>query len=398
MTVESGLLGPFSRHVESLKEKALYRHLRTVESPQGAWVALEGRRVLNLCSNDYLGLSFHPRLKEAAVEAIREWGCGSGASRLVCGNLSLHETLENRLAIFKSAEAALVYSSGYTANGGILSALLDKEDLIFSDELNHASIIDGCRLSRADVSIFRHNDPEALEDILRRACCAHPSAKKLIVTDGVFSMDGDIAPLPELANLAEKYGCLLMVDEAHATGVLGPDGRGVVALFGLEKRIPIMMGTLSKALGCLGGFVVGSRELIAFLINTSRSFIYTTALPPSVVASALAALDVLDQDPSLPVRVQQNANYLRLRLNRLGYNTLNSQTQIIPVVIGDRVKTLEMSRLLLEEGVLATSIRPPTVAEGTCRIRTTVTAGHTEEDLDFAVRAFEKSGHRLGII
>jgi 8-amino-7-oxononanoate synthase len=398
MTAEFGLLRPFSRHIESLKEKDLYRHLRTVESPQGAWVVLEGRRVLNLCSNDYLGLSSHPQVKEAAIQAIQQWGCGSGASRLVCGHLSLHEALENRLAVFKGAEASLLYSSGYTANGGIISALLDKEDLIFSDELNHASIVDGCRLSRAGVLVFPHNDLEALEDKLRWACRVHPSGKRLIVTDGVFSMDGDIAPLPELVNLAEEYGSLLMVDEAHATGVLGPGGRGVAALFGLERRIPILMGTLSKALGCLGGFFAGSRELVAFLINTSRSFIFTTALPPAVAASALASLDVLNQDPSLPVRVQENADYLRRQLNRLGYNTLNSRTQIIPVVIGDPVKTLKMSHLLLEEGVLATSIRPPTVPEGTCRIRVTVMAPHRREDLDFGVRAFEKAGRCLGII
>lgn len=359
---------------------------------------LEGRRVLNLCSNNYLGLSFHPQVKEAAVQAIQKWGCGSGASRLICGNLSLHEALENSLSTFKTTEAALLYNSGYTANGGIISALVSRGDFVFSDELNHASVVDGCRLSRASVLVFPHNDLDALEDKLRRASCTHPARKKLIVVDGVFSMDGDLAPLPELVNLAGKHESLLMVDEAHATGVLGPGGRGAIALFGLEKRIPIIMGTLGKALGSLGGFVAGSRELVEFLINTSRSFIFTTALPPSVVAAAIAALDVLNRNPSLPLRVQENASYLRRRLNELGYNTLNSQTQIIPVVIGDAFRTLEMSRFLLKEGVLATPIRPPTVPEGTCRIRITVMATHTQQDLDIAVRAFEKAGCSLGII
>jgi len=398
MAAEFGWLSSFHQHLENLKEKKLYRCLRTLESAQGCWVMLEGRQVLNLCSNNYLGLSSHPQVKEAAVQAIQKWGCGSGASRLICGNLSLHEFLENSLSTFKTTEAALLYNSGYTANGGIISALVSRGDFVFSDELNHASVVDGCRLSRASVLVFPHNDLDALEDKLRRASCTHPARKKLIVVDGVFSMDGDLAPLPELVNLAEKHESLLMVDEAHATGVLGPGGRGAIALFGLEKRIPIIMGTLGKALGSLGGFVAGSREFVEFLINTSRSFIFTTALPPSVVAAAIAALDVLNRNPSLPLRVQENASYLRRSLNELGYNTLNSQTQIIPVVIGDAFRTLEMSRFLLKEGVLATPIRPPTVPEGTCRIRITVMATHTQQDLDIAVRAFEKAGCSLGII
>jgi 8-amino-7-oxononanoate synthase len=396
--VELSSFFPLQQHLENLKDKNLYRRLRTLESAQGPWVTLEGRQVLNLCSNNYLGLSSHPRVIEAAAEAIQQWGCGSGASRLICGNLSLHEVLENRLAAFKGTEAALLYSSGYTANGGIISALVGREDFVFSDELNHASIIDGCRLSQARVMVFPHNGMEALEDKLARAVSSNHSAKRLIVVDGVFSMDGDLAPLPDLVNLAERYESMLMVDEAHATGVLGPGSRGAAAHFGVEKRIPILMGTLSKALGCFGGFVAGSRELVSFLINTSRSLIYTTALPPVVVATGLAALDVLNSDPSLPVKVQENGQYLRSQLNRLGYNTLNSKTQIIPIVIGDASRTLEMSRLLLKEGVFATPIRPPTVPEGTCRIRITVMATHTRKDLDFAVGAFERAGHTLGVI
>ncbi len=398
MAAQSKLFSALEQRLENLREKNLYRHLRTVESPQGPWVNLAGQRLLNLCSNNYLGLSSHPEVKEAAVRAIQEWGCGSGASRLVCGNFSLHEALEGRLANLKGTEAALLYTSGYTANMGIIPALVSRRDFVFSDELNHASIIDACRLSQARVLIFRHNDMESLENKLRWASHASPGARKLIVVEGVFSMDGDLAPLSELVELSEKYESLLMVDEAHATGALGPAGSGVVGAFGLEKRVPIIMGTLSKALGCAGGFAAGRRDLVAFLINTSRSFIYTTALPLATVASALAALDVLHGDPSLPRRLQEHASYLRGQLNRLGYNTLKSQTQIIPVVVGEAARTLEMSHLLLEEGVLAVPIRPPTVPEGTCRIRITVTSSHTPEDLDFAVRAFEKAGHRLGII
>ena len=398
MTAKSRWSSFFHQHLEALKEQNLYRHLRTIESAQGSWVMLEGRQVLNLCSNNYLGLSSHPHLKEAAVQAAERWGCGSGASRLICGNFPLHELLERRLAIFKGTEAALLYNCGYLANTGIIPALLSRRDFVFSDALNHASIIDGCRLSRATVQVFPHNDLEALEEKLRWTSCNRPAAQKLIVVDGVFSMDGDLAPLPEMVNLAEKYESLLMVDEAHATGVLGPGGRGVVSLFGLEKRIPVVMGTLSKALGCFGAFVAGSPEFVAFLVNTSRSFIYTTALPHELAASALAALDVLNANPSLPLKVQENASYLRRHLNQLGYNTLNSQTQIIPVVIGDASRTLEMSSLLLREGILVSAIRPPTVPEGTCRIRLTVMATHTIEDLSLAVRAFEKAGRSLRVI
>ena len=386
------------QHLESLKEKNLYRQLRVVESAQSSWVKLEGKEVLNLCSNDYLGLATHPQVTEVAAQAIRKWGCGSGASRLICGTHSFHQVLERRLAEFKGVEATLLYNSGYNANLGIISAMAGKGDCVFSDELNHASIIDGCRLSQAKVLVFPHNDMEALEGKLRWASSTGHAKRKLIVVDGVFSMDGDLAPLPELVNLAEKHDCLLMVDEAHATGVLGPNGRGVAALFGVEKRVPILMGTLGKALGSSGGFAAGSQELIEFLINTSRSFIFTTALPAGVVLSAQAALDVLVADPSLPLKVLENASYLRDGLNKLGYNTLNSETQIIPLVIGDAARALEMSRLLLNEGVLATAIRPPTVPEGTCRIRTTVMATHTRQDLDFALTAFEKSGRRMGIL
>ena len=347
MVTKSALSAFLHSHLESLKEQSLYRTLRPLESAPESWVLFQGRRVLNLCSNNYLGLASHPEVKEAAARAIRQWGCGSGASRLICGTLTLHEALERRLAAFKGTEAALLYPSGYMANLGIISALADNEADVFSDELNHASIIDGCRLSGARTTVFPHNDVETLEKKLRQACDAAPARRRLIAVDGVFSMDGDLAPLPALADLAEKYESWLMVDEAHATGVLGPGGRGVVAHFGLEKRVPVVMGTLSKALGSCGGFAAGSRDLVDFLINTSRSFIFTTAMPPGVVASAQAALEVLQEDPSLPMKVQEKASYLRHHLAGLGFNTLNSQTQIIPVMVGDVARALEMARLLL---------------------------------------------------
>ena len=394
----SRLTGFLHQHLESLKERSLYRHLRTIESAQGPWVTLEGRRVLNLCSNNYLGLASHEQIKAAVVRAISQWGCGSGASRLICGNLDLHEALERRLAAFKGTQAALLYNSGYTANLGIISSLVGRGDWVFSDELNHASIVDGCRLSCAQIVVFPHNDLNSLEEKLRWASHLSEPGRKLIVVDGIFSVDGDLAPLPELVNLAQEYEAVLMVDEAHATGAIGPGGRGVVAHFGLENHVPVIMGTLGKALGCFGAFAAGDRELVDFLINTSRSFIYTTALPPAIVASAMEALDMLETNPSLPLKLQENANYLRQQLQALGYNTLNSQTQIIPVVIGKTTDTLEMSQRLLEEGVLVTAIRPPTVPEDTCRLRVTVMATHSREDLDFAWEAFRKVGHSLGII
>jgi len=382
--------------LDGLKAQKLYRSLLTIDSAQDAWVTLDGRRVLNLCSNNYLGLASHPEVRKVAAEAVEKWGCGSGASRLICGTLTPHRELEFQLATFKGTEAALLYTSGYTANLGIIPALVGKGDTVFSDELNHASIIDGCRLGGARVIVFPHNNLTALETRLRRV--AGKSGRKLIVVDSVFSMDGDLAPLPELAQLAAKYGGLFMVDEAHATGVLGPGGRGMVAHFGLEKNVSIVMGTLSKALGSLGGFAAGSAEMTDFLINRSRSFIYTTALPPSAAAAASAALTILEKEPSLPQKVQDNACYLREGLKQLGFDTRNSETQIIPVVVGEAARTLEMSRLLLNEGVLATAVRPPTVPEGTCRIRTTVMATHTRNDLDFALHVFEKIGRKLGLI
>jgi predicted pyridoxal phosphate-dependent acyltransferase len=388
----------FKQHLEGLKGKGLYRSLRVIQGEQGPWVELEGKRVLNLSSNNYLGMASHPRLKKASARATQRYGCGSGASRLICGTLELHETLEKRLAKFVKTEAALVFNSGYAANVGIISSVVGKEDVVFSDEFNHASIVDGCRLSRADVVIFPHNNMNALEEKISSSFRQDPDRRRLIVVDGVFSVDGDLAPLPELVRLADTYDALLMVDEAHGTGTVGPGGRGALAHFGVEGKTHIIMGTLGKALGGFGAFAAGSRELIDYLINTSRSLIFSTALPPSVISSALAALYVLEETPSLVEKVQENAGYMRESLKTLGYDVLSSHTPILPVMIGEAALSTEFSELLLKEGVLAVALRPPTVPEGTARIRVTVMASHTREDLAFSVDVFEKVGRRLGII
>ena len=388
----------FKQHLEQLKEKGLYRSLRVIQGEQGPWIELEGKRVLNLSSNNYLGMASHPRLKEAAARATKSHGCGSSASRLICGTLELHDILEKRLAKFMKTEAALVFNSGYAANVGIISSVIGKGDVVFSDELNHASIVDGCRLSRAEVVIFPHNDMTALEEKISSSFSQDPDKRRLMVVDGVFSVDGDLSPLPELVRLADTYDALLMVDEAHATGTVGPGGRGALAHFGVEGKVHIIMGTLGKALGGFGAFAAGQRELIDYLINTSRSLIFSTALPPSVLSSALAALDVLEENPSLVAKVQENAGYMRERLKALGYDVLSSHTPILPVMIGEAALSTEFSELLLKEGVLAVAVRPPTVPEGSSRIRVTVMATHTREDLAFSVGVFEKVGRRLGII
>ena len=388
----------FKQHLEQLKRKGLYRNLRVIQGEQGPWVELEGKQVLNLSSNNYLGMASHPKLKEASALAAHSYGCGSGASRLICGTLDLHEILEKRLAQFMKTEAALVFNSGYAANVGIISSVVGKRDVVFSDEFNHASIVDGCRLSRAEVVIFPHNDMTMLEEKISSSFHQNPDRRRLIVVDGVFSVDGDLAPLPEMVRLADTYDVLLMVDEAHATGTVGPGGRGALAHFGVEGKVHIIMGTLGKALGGFGAFAAGSRGLIDYLINTSRSLIFSTALPPSVLSSALAALDVLEENPSLVVKVQENAGYMRKELKALGYDVLSSHTPILPVIIGETSLSTEFSELLLKEGVLAVALRPPTVPEGTSRIRVTVMATHTREDLAFSVSVFEKVGRRLGII
>ena len=380
--------------LKRLKQQGLYRKLRHVEGEQGPTLMLDGREVVNFSSNNYLGLANHPALRAAAVAAIERYGCGSGASRLISGNMTLHEELEAKAAALKGTEAALVFNSGYQANIGILSVLADEGDLILSDALNHASIIDGCRLSRAKSVIYPHSDLARLEDELKKAPA---SARKLIVTETLFSMDGDEALLVEIVELAERYGALVMVDEAHATGVFGPNGAGLVAKLGLVERVPVQMGTLGKALGGFGAYVAGSRKLRELLINRARSFIFTTSLPPAVMAMAIAAIEILYKEPERRLALWHNCRVLREGLKRLGFSLGESQSQIQPLVIGDAQKCMAFSERLLEKGVFAQGIRPPTVPPGTSRLRITLMATHTHEHIHRAVKAFEEVRGEIGL-
>ena len=375
----------FEQELSYIDKHGLRRRLSIAGPDDGAYVTINGRRVILMCSNDYLGLANHPALKQAATAAMEQYGFGSGASRLVSGTGPLHWELEERLARFKGTEAALLFNSGYAANIGIIPAVATTGDAILSDSLNHASIIDGCRLSKAQVHVFRHRDVNNLEDLLKKTAHAR---RRLIVTDGVFSMDGDIAPLPELVALAERYDAMVMVDDAHATGVLGPGGRGTVEHFGLKCRVAIQMGTLGKALGSFGAYVSGDRHLIEFLLNSARSFIFSTALPPAVCAASIAALDIVEQEPERRNRLWQNRDRFVQGLKAMGIDTQDSETPIIPVMIGASEKAMHASSQLLDSGVFATAIRPPTVAEGAARIRTTVTAAHSIADIDAALTAF----------
>ena len=365
------------RRLEELRESGLHRRLRLVETPQGDHVTLDGRPVLLLCSNDYLGLAAHPAVREAAAEAALAWGAGAGSSRLVSGNMTAHAELERRLADFKGTESALLVGSGYLANLGVVSALAGAGEVVFSDALNHASIVDGCRLSRAETFVYRHADVEHLEWGLRRA----GSRAGLIVTDGVFSMDGDVAPLAELHALARRHGARLAVDEAHGTGAIGPGGRGAVAAAGLEGEVDVIVGTLGKALGGYGAFVCCSAQTADFLVNAMRPLIFSTALPPSVPAAAAAALDVLESEPERPRRLQANAELLRGELTGRGVAVGESRTQIIPLLVGAADATMRACERALEGGIFAQGIRPPTVAPGTSRLRLTVMATHAPDDL-----------------
>jgi glycine C-acetyltransferase len=373
--------------LEALKRQGLYRTLRRVEGEQGPALVLDGRKVLNFSSNNYLGLANHPALKKAAKEAIERYGCGAVASRLISGNMALHEELEDKIATLKNTEAALVFNSGFQANVGIIPALAGEGDLIFSDALNHASIIDGCRLSRARTIVYPHCDMEALEEELEKAPA---TGRKLLVTETLFSMDGDEAPLADIVELAERHGALVMVDEAHATGTVGPNGSGVVAKLGLIERVDIQMGTLGKALGGFGAYVAGGRALRELLINRCRSVIFTTALPPPILAAAIAAIDLLYQEPQRRLALWHNIRAMREGLRNLGFTLGESESQILPLVIGDAKKCMAFSERLLEKGVFAQGIRPPTVPEGTSRLRITLMATHTHEHLHRALRAFEK--------
>ncbi len=362
----------------------IYRSLKTVGSPQGREIILDGKRVLNFSSNDYLGLANDARIKRAAIEAMAEYGFGSGASRLICGNMGPHERLEEDLAVFKKTESALVFSSGYMANTGIIPALMDHRSVVLSDKLNHASIVDGIILSRAKLVRYPHTDMQALREILKDL----PAAKrKLIVTDTVFSMDGDRAPLKEIVDLAKAHEAMIMVDEAHAFGVLGKHGSGLVEELGLENHVDIQMGTLSKAAGSFGAYACGTKVLRDFLINKSRSFIYTTAMPPALAQASRAALQIIRQEDNLRRQLQLNANYLRVELDILGFDTMHSSTPIIPILVKDPLRAMAMSRRLLEQGIFAQAIRPPTVPMATARIRLTVMATHTQEDLEQLLNA-----------
>lgn len=372
--------------LDALKRAALYRQLRVVGGEQGPTLLLEGREVLNFSSNNYLGLANHPALREAAKEAIDRYGCGSGASRLISGNMTLHEELESKIAELKGTKSALVFNSGFQANTGILSTLVGEGDLILSDALNHASIIDGCRLSRARVVVYSHCDVDSLESALKNS---PPAGRKLIVTESLFSMDGDGAPLAAIVELAEKYGAMLMVDEAHATGVFEPDGAGVVANLGLSKRVPVQMGTLGKALGGFGAYVAGSSTLRELLINRCRSFIFTTSLPPAVLAVAIAAIDIVKKEPERRQALRNNCERLREGLKGLGYSLGNSKSQILPLIIGDAARCIQLSERLLERDLFAQGIRPPTVAPGTSRLRLTLMATHTQEHIHQALEVFK---------
>jgi len=389
-----GDLAFLSTALEEIKARDLYRQLRVIHGPQSARVQVDGQRAVLLSSNNYLGLAEHPALREAAIQALERYGCGAGASRSISGTMESHRELEERIARFKGCEEALVFSTGYMANIGLLTTVVEEGDLILSDEFNHASIVDGCRLSRAEVWVYRHRDMDHLEDLLKRST----HRRRLIVTDGVFSMEGDIAPLPAIRALADQYGPLVMVDDAHATGVLGEGGRGTAEHFDLMGRIDIQMGTLGKALGGFGAYVAGSRDLIDYLINRCRTFLYTTALPPAIAAIALAALEVVEREPQLRKRLWENTAYFKEGLESLGFNMGMSETPICPILIGDNALTMEADHRLMARGVFVQGIRPPTVPPQGSRLRAALMATHTEKDLKNALDAFQTVGEELGLI
>lgn len=387
--------------MNDLKVKGTHFSLRVLEDEQGPECTFDGKHVINIASNNYLGLTTHPRLSEAAIAAIKKYGVGSGAVRTVCGTMHIHMELEEKIARFKNTEACVVFQSGFTANAGTVSSILGKEDFIISDELNHASIIDGARLSKAKIKVFRHKDMAHAEEQLKEV--ASEPGHKLIITDGVFSMDGDIGPLPALCDLAEKYGAIMMVDDAHSSGVLGRNGRGTVDHHKVHGRVDIQVGTLSKAIGALGGYVCGSKELIDFLYHRARPFLFSTSHPPSVAATCIAAFDVLENEPQLMDQLWANTRFFKNELGLLGFNiggitTPASETPITPIIIGDGKLTMDFSRELFKEGVFVPGIAFPTVAEGKARLRTIMSATHTQDQLSRALQILKKVGTRMGII
>ena len=385
----------FERHLQKLDDQHLLRRLRTIASATGPAVTLENRPVILLSSNNYLGLATHPAVVEAAIAATREYGAGSGASRLVCGSLPPHQTLETALARFKGTEASLAFAAGYLANISVIPVLIGKGGLILADRLCHASLIDGCRLSGAAFRVYRHRDMDHLERLLKRRSSA---SSTLIVTDGVFSMDGDIAPLADIAALAERYDAAVFVDDAHGTGVLGQEGRGSLEHCKVEGRLPYHMGTLSKALGSVGAYLAGSATFIAYLVNTCRAFTYTTAPTPASAAAASAALQVIRREPERRARLWHNRETLARGLTRLGYPLAASESPILPILVGHSDRALSLAEALLEQGVYAPAIRPPTVPPNTSRIRVTITADHTAEQIEEALTAFQRAGQALNLI
>jgi glycine C-acetyltransferase len=395
-TLQSWLKG----ELQSLRDQNLYKVPRILNSPAGGRVQMDGREVINLSSNNYLGLANDPRVRQAAEEAIERWGVGAGAVRWIGGTMEVHDELERKLAEFKHVDSVLVFTGGFTANSGCIPAVVTKDDVIISDELNHASIIDGVRLSAASYKksegwVYAHKDMDALEDCLKRA---QGFKKRMIITDGVFSMDGDIAPLPEIVALAEQYDAFVMVDDAHASGVLGKNGAGTASHFGLYGRVDIQLGTLSKALGVIGGYIAGSHELKDWLINRGRPYLFSTAHPPMVAAALIKALEIMQTDPTPMERLWANARRWKAMLNEAGFDTMGSETPITPVYVGDEGAAQRMERMLWDEGVYALAIVYPTVGLGKARIRTMPNATHTEEDLDQALRAFVKVRNQLGAV
>lgn len=387
--------------LDDLRAKGTYFRLRVLEDEQGPVCHYDGREVINLASNNYLGLCNHPKLREAATRAIAEYGVGSGAVRTIAGTMRIHMELEEKIAAFKGVEACVVFQSGFTANAGTVSSILGKEDFILSDELNHASIIDGARLSRAKIKVFRHKDVAHCEELLKEV--ANEPGRKLVITDGVFSMDGDIGPVDKLADLCEKYGAIMMVDDAHASGVLGRNGRGSVDHFGCTQRVDMQVGTLSKAIGALGGYVCGSRDLIDFLYHRARPFLFSTSHPPSVAASCIAAFDLLESEPERIERLWDNTRYFQDQLRTAGFDiggrsTPASETPITPIIIGDGRKTMEFSKELFERGVMATGIAFPTVPEGKARIRCIMTSEHTKQQIDTALETLTDTARSMALM
>jgi glycine C-acetyltransferase len=387
--------------LNDLKARGTHFKLRVLDDEQAAVCSFDGKRVINLASNNYLGLTTHPKLREAALEATRKSGVGSGAVRTIAGTMKIHMELEEKIARFKNVEACVVFQSGFAANAGTVSAVLGKDDFIISDQLNHASIIDGARLSRAKILVFEHKNMAQAEEKL--ASVQSEPGKKLLISDGVFSMDGDIGPLPALCDLAEKYGAIMMVDDAHASGVLGRNGRGTIDHFTMHGRVDIQVGTLSKAIGALGGYVCGTRDLIDFLYHRARPFLFSTSHPPSVAATCIAAFEVLENEPERIEHLWENTRFWKKELGVLGFDiggrtTPASETPITPIILGDGKLTMDFSRELFQEGVLGTGIAFPTVPEGKARIRTIMTATHTREDLEQALAVLKRVGKRMGIL